>query len=131
MTPPSSYTEYKVVGGDGRLRMAGSPQIVSWPGTCVDQLAEPSLRNGRRFLRHAEIFSDATRRSEVEVIDANADEWLLAGASGITVSFRPAIPRQVAPQQSPLPLRRHAQCSVSAAIAKGAERKRSMWQLCT
>ncbi len=53
-----------------------------------------------------------TRRSEVEVIDANADEWLLAGASGITVSFRPAIPRQVAPQQSPLPLRRHAQCSV-------------------
>lgn len=44
-----------------------------------------------------------TRRSEVEVIDANADEWLLAGASGITVSFRPAIPRQVAPQQSPLP----------------------------
>jgi len=41
-----------------------------------------------------------TRRSEVEVIDANADEWLLAGASGITVSFRPAIPRQVAPQQS-------------------------------
>jgi len=67
-----------------------------------------------------------TRRSEVEVIDANADEWLLAGASGITVSFRPAIPRQVAPQQSPLPLRRHAQCSVSAAIAKGAERKRSM-----
>ena len=39
-----------------------------------------------------------TRRSEAEVIDANADEWLLAGASGITVSFRPAIPRQVAPQ---------------------------------
>ena len=72
-----------------------------------------------------------TRRSEAEVIDANADEWLLAGASGITVSFRPAIPRQVAPQQSPLPLRRHAQCSVSAAIAKGSERKRSMWQLCT
>jgi hypothetical protein len=65
-----------------------------------------------------------TRRSEVEVIDANADEWLLAGASGITVSFRPAIPRQVAPQQSPLPLRRHAQCSVPAATAKGAERKR-------
>ncbi len=65
-----------------------------------------------------------TRRSEAEVIDANADEWLLAGASGITVSFRPAIPRQVAPQQSPLPLRRHAQCSVPAATAKGAERKR-------
>ena len=61
-----------------------------------------------------------TRRSEVEVIDANADEWLLAGASGITVSFRPAIPRQVAPQQSPLPLRRSV-----------AERKRSMWQICT
>src|SRR5712671_6829669 len=122
MTPPSSYTEYKVVGGDGRLRMAGSPQIVSWPGTCVDQLAEPSMRKSSVM---------PTRRSEVEVIDANADEWLLAGASGITVSFRPAIPRQVAPQQSPLPLRRHAQCSVSAAIAKGAERKRSMWQLCT
>ena len=27
----------------------------------------------------------------------------------ITVSFRPAIPRRVAPQQSPLPLRRHCQ----------------------
>jgi hypothetical protein len=27
--------------------------------------------------------------------------------SSITVSFRPAIPRRVAPQQSPLPLRRH------------------------
>jgi uncharacterized cupin superfamily protein len=30
-----------------------------------------------------------------------------AGAGCITVSFRPAIPRRVAPQQSPLPLRRH------------------------
>jgi hypothetical protein len=65
-----------------------------------------------------------TRRSEVEVIDANADEWLLAGASGITVSFRPAIPRQVAPQQSPLPLRRHPSVAFPAATAKGAERKR-------
>jgi hypothetical protein len=44
------------------LRMAGSPLIVSWSGTCVDQLAEPSLRNGRRFLRHAEIFSDANKK---------------------------------------------------------------------
>jgi hypothetical protein len=31
----------------------------------------------------------------------------LAGAGCITVSYRPAIPRRVAPQQSPLPLRRH------------------------
>jgi len=75
MTPPSSYTEYKVVGGDGRLRMAGSPQIVSWPGTCVDQLAEPSLRNGRRFLRHAEIFSGTTSSIAVaHAINTNADE---------------------------------------------------------
>jgi len=71
-----------------------------------------------------------TRGSEVEVTDTNADECLLAGASGITVSFRPAIPRQVAPQQSPLPLRRRGQCSDSAANTEGAERKRSLWQLC-
>jgi len=31
-------------------------------GYGVDQLAEPSLRNGRRFLRHAEIFSDANKK---------------------------------------------------------------------
>ena len=72
-----------------------------------------------------------TRRSEVEVIDANADEWLLAGASGITVSFRPASPRQVAPQQSasasPAP-----QCSVSGRHRKRRGKKeRSLWQLCT
>jgi hypothetical protein len=33
------------------------------------------------------------------------------GVDRITVSFRPAIPRRVAPQQSPLPLRRHRQCT--------------------
>src|SRR5438270_9784786 len=33
------------------------------------------------------------------------------GAGRITVSFRPAIPRRVAPQQSPLPLRRPGQCT--------------------
>ena len=39
---------------------------------------------------------------------------MLVGASRITVSFRPAIPPRVAPQQSPLPLRRFAYYSVSA-----------------
>jgi hypothetical protein len=33
------------------------------------------------------------------------------GAGRITVSFRPAIPRWVAPQQSPLPLRRPRPCT--------------------
>src|ERR1700681_3949966 len=33
------------------------------------------------------------------------------GVDRITVSFRPAIPRRVAPQQSPLPLRRPRQCT--------------------
>src|SRR5438067_125145 len=37
----------------------------------------------------------------------------LVGASRITVSFRPAIPPRVAPQQSPLPLRRFGYHSVS------------------
>ena len=39
--------------------------------------------------------------------DQPAPTRMLAGAGCITVSFRPAIPRRVAPQQSPLPLRRH------------------------
>jgi hypothetical protein len=43
---------------------------------------------------------------------------MLAGAGCITVSFRPAIPRRVAPQQSPLPLRRHGHPTPSSTPGK-------------
>jgi len=42
-----------------------------------------------------------TRRSEVEVIDANADDGCSPAPVGITVSFRPAIPRQVCSSAEP------------------------------
>ena len=48
-----------------------------------------------------------TTRTRTPRHDQPAPTRMFAGAGCITVSFRPAIPRRVAPQQSPLPLRRH------------------------
>ena len=108
LSPPGEARQAQA-GGDRRRR----PRVAGLHlGHRPRRRAKASPRQHRDrhdggFARHAEIYGDAQRAASAHRCKARCRQAAPAGIDRITVSSRPAIPRQGAPQQGLPPLRRH------------------------
>jgi hypothetical protein len=114
-TPPIGFGPTPTGSRCGLLRSLAfrpchpRPEVGGTKKRCQTRAERVAQRGG--FSRDAEIYGDA--RCAIDAMNSDAGEASRVGVGRITVSFRPAIPRQVAPQQSPVPLRRQRQCPPS------------------